>query len=84
MLSMLNAASLANSAELTSNNVLTGGLFDKINGLKASWDKTLELGDHSTNLKTTYKHDGHDEVDQDHRHEDERRNAEDDGRIARG
>ena len=60
MLSMLNAASLANSAELTSNNVLTGGLFDKINGLKASWDKTLELGDHSTNLKTTYKHDGHD------------------------
>jgi hypothetical protein len=43
--------SLANTAEITSNNIRSGAAFDN---LKASWNQALKLGDFNTALKCNY------------------------------
>jgi hypothetical protein len=47
----LALGSLANTAEITSNNIRSGAAFDN---LKASWNQALKLGDFNTNLRCNY------------------------------
>lgn len=47
----LALGALANTAEITSNNIRSGAAFDNI---KASWNQALKLGDFNTNLKCNY------------------------------
>lgn len=47
----LALGALANTAEITSNNIRSGAAFENI---KATWNQALKLGDFSTNLKCNY------------------------------
>jgi len=47
----LHSGALANTAEISTGNLRSGGAFDNI---KASWNQALKLGDFNTNVKANY------------------------------